>query len=227
MKIKQSKVVEISRTSIKFAAYNPRKKSDEVVKSLINNFKKIGYLGGIVYNKKTGNLVSGHKRVEALDKINKYTGKNDYMLRVEQIEVTDKVEKEQNIYMNNIEQQGEFDFELLADLAPDIDFDAAGLTDFQLDKISVFAPVKEPEIEEKQPEPEELTQEEKDKRKASVKDAKAKAVEKAYDEQDNATNSHLTIVFNKWDEKVEFCEMFGIDIDAKMIASKDFINKLE
>lgn len=226
MKIKQSKTEEINRSQIEFAAYNPRKKSDEVVKSLMNNFKKVGFLGGIVWNSTTGNLVSGHKRVEALDKIHKYDGKNDYKLKVETIAVDLTKEMEQNVYMNNIEQQGEYDYQKLAFIVPDIDMKAAGLTEFQIEKTAVFMPPKEIK-ETKQVKPPELTEEEKEARKEEVKAAKDSAKEKYFERHDNLTNSHVTIAFDTWDEKVSFLEMLGFDIEDKFIKGPEFLAKLE
>jgi len=228
MKIKQSETVEVNRTQISFAVYNPRKESPEIIASIKKNFKKVGFLGGLVWNERTGNLVSGHKRLETLDIINKYDGtvKTDYKLKVEKVDLDEKTEKEQNIYMNNIEQQGEYDFQKLADLVPDIDFEAAGLTDFQLEKISVFSPDIEIEHETEK-EKEELTATEKEERKEKVKEAKNTAYENTQTAHLNATQSHISIVFNDYNEKVEFCEMFGIDIETKLISSKDFIEKLE
>lgn len=230
MKLKESKTVEVSRSSIKEASYNPRKKSDEVVRSLIKNFKSVGYLGGVLYNKRTGTLISGHKRVEALDRMHKYTGKNDYTLKVEEIDVDEKTEMEQNIYMNNIEQQGEYDYEKLAFIVPKIDFSTAGLTEFQLEKTAVFAPPPpiQPDKEDDKPkEKEELSEVEKLERKEKVKEAKQKAQDQAQTSHENATNSHITIVFDTWDEKVEFCESFGLDIEGKFVSGSEFIEKME
>jgi len=58
-KIKQSETVMIKRSEIRFASYNPRKPDPVIVEEIKKNFKKVGYLGGIVFNKTTGNLVGG------------------------------------------------------------------------------------------------------------------------------------------------------------------------
>ena len=49
------------------ASYNPRKISPEQLKALGDALKVFGDLGGIVRNRKTGNLVGGHQRVKSLD----------------------------------------------------------------------------------------------------------------------------------------------------------------
>ena len=76
-KIKQSESIIIKRSKINFAPYNPRKEDKKVVEELKKNFKRVGFLGGICWNETTGNLVGGHKRLQALDLIYKYDGTNE------------------------------------------------------------------------------------------------------------------------------------------------------
>lgn len=49
------------------AAYNPRKISDAELAALKQSEEVFGDLGGIVFNRRTGNLVGGHQRVKTLD----------------------------------------------------------------------------------------------------------------------------------------------------------------
>ncbi|MDD2284711.1 MAG: ParB N-terminal domain-containing protein [Mariniphaga sp.] len=136
----KSETIEINRSNILFAPYNPRKKKEEIIKKLIKNFKEVGFLGGIVWNKTTGNLISGHQRITALDYIHKYDGTNDYLLKVEQVNLDLKTEKEQNIFMNSPDAQSEFDNILLGDLMGDIDFDNAGLNQETVEIIFAESP---------------------------------------------------------------------------------------
>ena len=137
-KIKQPQQVTIKRSEINFANYNPRKISDEARKQLRANLKRVGLLGGVVWNKTTGNLVSGHQRVSIMDDVNRYeNGKNDYELRVEVVELDEKTEKEQNIFMNNRSVQGEFDADMLKTMLSDIDFASAGLDEFDLQMLGI------------------------------------------------------------------------------------------
>lgn len=137
-KIKQPQQITINRSEINFAHYNPRKISNEARKQLKANLKRIGLLGGIVWNKTTGNLVSGHQRVSVMDDVNKYEdGHNDYEIRVEVVELDEKTEKEQNIFMNNRSVQGEFDTDMLETMLSDIDFSNAGLDEFDLQMLGV------------------------------------------------------------------------------------------
>lgn len=130
-KYNQSETVVIKRSQIKFAPYNPRKEDPEVIKKLKKNFKTVGYLGGIVWNRRSSYLVSGHKRVQTLDIINNYDGtpETNYEIKVEAVELDDKTEREQNIFMNSPSAMGEFDMEKMKVLVPEIDYQAAGLSE--------------------------------------------------------------------------------------------------
>ena len=137
-KIKQAQHITVRRSEINFANYNPREISDEARKMLKANLKRVGLLGGIVWNKTTGNLVSGHQKVAIMDEVNRYNdGDNDYVLEVDVAELDEKTEKEQNIFMNNRSVQGEFDDEMLKSMLSDIDFSNAGLDDFDLQMLGI------------------------------------------------------------------------------------------
>lgn len=222
-KINQSETVEINRSQASFSSYNPRKKSDEVIASIKRNFKKVGYLGGIVWNELSGNIVSGHKRLETLDIIYKYDGtpKTDYVLKVEKVSMDPKTEKEQNIYMNNKAVQGDFDYKILAGMTKDIDIANTGLTEFDINKMSVFVPDMEIELPAEKPKkkatPEEIE---------NLKELKKKIKNDFYDDHDNASKAHLTLVFEDYANKVAFMEMMELDIEQKMISGEAFAEKV-
>lgn len=139
-KIKQPESREIQRSQINFANYNPRKITPEARKKLKANLKCVGILGGIVWNEATGNLVAGHQRISVIDEVNKYnqeTKENDYVIRVEVVRMDEKTEKEQNVFMNNRNVQGEFDSDMLKDLLDGIDYNLAGLDDFDLNMLGI------------------------------------------------------------------------------------------
>lgn len=48
------------------ADYNPRRISPKAMQGLRASLTRFGELGGIVFNRRTGNLVGGHQRVKAL-----------------------------------------------------------------------------------------------------------------------------------------------------------------
>ena len=70
------------------------------------------------------NIVSGHQRISILDSLER---KKNYNLTVAMVDLSEKEEKEQNIFFNNTKVQGEFDTDILAEMLSDIDFECAGL----------------------------------------------------------------------------------------------------
>ena len=72
----KSESVELNRSAIHFADYNPRKLSEESRKTLKRGIKKFGLVGGIVVNKQTGlTVVSGHQRLTVMDELQKFPEK--------------------------------------------------------------------------------------------------------------------------------------------------------
>ena len=66
----KSESMELNRSAIHFADYNPRKLSDESRKTLKRGIKKFGIVGGIVVNKRAGlTVVSGHQRLAVMDEL--------------------------------------------------------------------------------------------------------------------------------------------------------------
>ena len=121
----------ISREQVNLAAYNPRFIDAENEKKLKKGLKKHGLVMPLVWNKRTGNLVGGHRRIEQLDKLEKGTY---YDLDIAVIDVDEREEKIINVQLNNQSMQGAFDFNLLGDLALDseIDFKEFGFDNFDV-----------------------------------------------------------------------------------------------
>lgn len=128
--IKKNKTITLKRSQINLADYNPRRITAEARKLLKKNLETVGLMGGIIWNKTTGNLVSGHQRLSLLDKDNKYKPatdgnppENDYELEVVEVELSIEDEKKQNIFLNNQNAQGMFDTDKLKVVMEDIKFD--------------------------------------------------------------------------------------------------------
>jgi len=98
------------------AGYNPRKITDLAKRGLIKSIQTFGYADPIIWNKRTGNIISGHQRYVAL--VEMYD--KDHEIDVNVIDVDDRTEKAMNIAMNNPEIQGVFDSEALDKLLHDI-----------------------------------------------------------------------------------------------------------
>ena len=225
MKIKQSETIVIKRSQIKFAAYNPRKKDAKVVEKLRKNFRKVGFLGGIVWNERTGNLVGGHKRTEALDLIHGYDGiaANDYEIKVERIDVDEKTEKEQNIFLNSKNAQGEMDFELLADMIGDIDIEAAAISDYDIGIIQSIVPDftfgDNSDIVNDINKMESVSKEQREQTKQKRKEMRNGTSEKRLP-------FYFTVTFDSYDLKAEFLESIGINGDDVFITGERFVKQI-
>lgn len=257
-KITQPESREIQRSIINLANYNPRKIAPEARKSLKANLKRIGLLGGIVWNEVTGNLVSGHQRVSIIDEVNKYnsdTKENDYLIRVEVVRMDEKTEKEQNIFMNNRSVQGEFDSDMLKDMLGGIDYNLAGLNDFDLSMLGIgdldFSIndeiwSKDNILNDSLYSIDEITKEgEENKRIDRSGDfysdskenqiARHNEVQKIKDrigrqnsfEKDNGMLSYVVLSFNSPTERANFMEMFGYEFDERYIDGNEFMNRIE
>jgi hypothetical protein len=131
----QKYVVErISREQIKNAPYNPRQIDDHARKKLAGNIGKKGLLDTLVWNKRSGNLVSGHQRLSVLDERAAKKGLTSYLLDVAVVDLSDKDEKEQNVFFNNASAQGTYDVDALGKLytSGDVDYKNAGHDDMDI-----------------------------------------------------------------------------------------------
>lgn len=123
----------ISRSEIKNAPYNPRIMDAKAKKRLKANISKHGLVSSLTWNKRTGNLVGGHQRLEQLDTLEK---SRDYELTVNVIDVDEREEAELNVLLNNPSMQGEWDFDKLANMTDEFGLDLKddlGFTDTDID----------------------------------------------------------------------------------------------
>lgn len=102
-----------SISDLKPAEYNPRKISGSGASGLRESIKSFGDISGIVWNSRTGNLVSGHQRVEQLRKLGGemkgnaiVVGEDVYRVRV--VDWPIEKEKAANVTANNPSIQGGF-----------------------------------------------------------------------------------------------------------------------
>lgn len=122
----------ISRQDIKNAPYNPRIIDKGAKKRLKEGLRKHGLVQPIVWNRRTGNVVGGHQRLDQLDALE---GRKGYDLTVSVIDVDEREEVEINVQLNNPSMQGEWDFDKLACVAEEFDlgFEEMGFSDFDVD----------------------------------------------------------------------------------------------
>lgn len=126
-----TEVTTIPRNKIKKADYNPRIIDDDNLKRLTKDIREHGLVTPLVWNKRTGILVSGHQRLAAMDKIHR---KDDYPVPVAVIDVDEKEEKQINVQMNNPSLQGSWDLDALSNLRDDgISFEDMGFNKADID----------------------------------------------------------------------------------------------
>ncbi len=209
------------RSQVSLNPYNPKKHSDKQVDGQRKNIKSFGYLGGIVWNKRTGNLIDGHRRLKALDQINKYDGTNDYPVKVEVVDFDDKQEKEQMTYMALGSTRP--DYQMIADYLPDIDPLSAGIDDYDLAQIESFLP-QEPVVVEAVDDL--ITPEVTMERRAVAKEQRRENNERAVMEQ-NDIEAYLTISFANAEEKQLFCDITGVSFSDKFIAGSEILHLIQ
>jgi hypothetical protein len=129
-KFQKFTMTRMARGDIKGAPYNPRKISSHAKKKLAANLKRVGLLGPVILNKRTGNLVGGHQRLACLDVLE---GSQDYQLDVSVVSLTEKQEKEQNLFLNNASAMGEWDLQALAPMLEDLNLEQTGFDGMELE----------------------------------------------------------------------------------------------
>lgn len=156
MKEKKLKAVKDLRS----APYNPRRVSPEALRGLGASLRNFGDISGIVWNARTGHLVAGHQRVEALRK------EHGDALRIEEgalvspdggrypirvVDWDDATEKAANVAANSPLLQGEFEQDALETLLREIrteitDFEELRLSDYLPPEVAPYEPNQEPEF---------------------------------------------------------------------------------
>nr|DAE93074.1 MAG TPA: ParB protein [Caudoviricetes sp.] len=232
--LKQSETITINRSQINLNPYNPKKHTDKEIKNQLANLKKVGFNGGIKWNKVTGNLIDGHRRIKAMDMYYKYDGTNEtnYQVKVEAVEFDEKTEKEQLTYeaLGNTRA----DYSLVAEYINDIDYTNLGLSDYDINEIFNFVVdingdtpqvetyddlITTPQVETKDL----PTYEEK---KEQVKQMKQQVKEKAIERQKDE-DAFITLSFSTYEAKSAFCEIMGIDPDERFAKGETVLNMIE
>ena len=126
---------KIAVADLRGAEYNPRKKlapGDAEFEKLKNSILEFGYVEPVIFNKKTGNVVGGHQRLEVL----RHLGHTEVDCVV--VELDDAKEKALNIALNKI--AGHWDEEKLTSLLQELsgggfDISLTGFEPDELDKL--------------------------------------------------------------------------------------------
>ena len=214
--IKQNEPVKIKRSQISLAGYNPRKITPEAKRKLKENLTKMGLMGGLVWNERTGNLVSGHQRISLLDADNKYdpkTKENDYDVFVTKVNLDEKEEKAQNIFFNNQSAMGFFDEDKLHEIMVDIEFtEMSGFS--KKNQITMFADSS-------------LTDEEYAKIAEQVENT-TKSLKKMHQDTTNEVDAnYIVLVFKNRGDKATLIDNLGITLDNGRFANAhEFLEEL-
>lgn len=226
--MKQSETKTIKRSQINLNPCNPKRHTDEQVRLQKKNLRQVGFLGGVVWNEASGNLIDGHRRIKALDQINKYDGtpETDYEIKVEATSLDDAQEKQQLTYMAIGNTKA--DYNLIAPYIESIDYASAGLShdeykqilslrdSVQVDNITswdddfIQPPVTTLEVQERTSE--EIAQEHAEKPKMTkeqVKAEKQKCTDVAVNRQEEE-DLYCIINFRDAEQKRIFCELLDI-----------------
>lgn len=191
----QKFIVEtIKRSQIKNAPYNPRIIDESAKEKLKKSLSEHGLVEPLIWNKKTGNLVGGHQRLEQLDQLEE---NKNYSLDVSVVAVDEREEATLNVILNNQSLMGDWDLEKLADLKLDFDID---FEDFGFDQYDVdFLFEGDDRFSELYETPEvEATKEEITKVRDSRRLAKDLMTER------NSANYYCMLVFKDEDERSNF-----------------------
>ena len=234
MTIKTSETSVIKRSQINLNPLNPKRHTEEAIKLQKKNMQKIGFLGGIVWNRITGNLIDGHRRVYAMDLLYRYDGSKeaDYDIKVEVCELDNKTEKEQLTYMAVGNTKADYD--LIAKYVNDIDIHNVGLSNSDIKDILSFTDTDIdaltdsidglilPSIEEEKTIPAEKTAEEK---KQHVKDVKEQVREIAEKRQADE-EAYIMLSFTNAENKQSFCDLLGIDVSEKFMKGEKLLEMI-
>jgi hypothetical protein len=212
----QHKPLLIKRSEIKMADYNPRRITPEARHKLEENLEKCGLMGGIVWNMTTGNLVSGHQRIAIMDKRNKYKANDpntDYDVWVTMVELGEKEEREQNVFLNNQSAMGFFDDEKLKSLMANINFsEATGFS--KKNQISLLGIT-------------ELTDKEYEKIAVAVSEQTSKYKAMSQNRGNEIDGFYIVLVFKNHNEKDTLCNNFGITLDdGRFIEGNAFVQAI-
>ncbi len=209
------KVERLHRSQIKTAPYNPRQIDDHAKKKLRGNLKEMGLLDALVVNKRTGNLVSGHQRLDILDALSKTGG--DYYLDFAVVDLDPKDEKQQNVFFNNPSTQGTYDPDAIGKMIAedDIDYAKAGF-----DKMDVQLLLEGTEYEvtmfDEETAPKSV-QDDLDQLDEIQRMRRERKAHRARDQEENDPEFYAVVVFPDRDAQSSFMQRVGMDKDDRYV----------
>ncbi len=206
-KTQSFEVMNVHRSEIKNAPYNPRTISKGAERRLKKGMKKFGLATTLTWNKRTGNLVSGHQRLKQMDLLE---GTVDYELTVSAVDIPLKDEMALNVQMNNQSMMGEFDIDSLIDMVDE----GAEMTDFGFSDSDIDVLFGDSELVTKFIDSSEV-EETKDTLR-DIKENRAEYAEQMKKEHD--ASYYFVVVCDSSDEREELFKKMGVPF------SEEFVN---
>lgn len=221
-KYQKFNMVEIARSEIKNAEYNPRTITKEAAKKLRKTLKEHGLVTPITHNKRTGNIVGGHQRIAALDSLHR---NSEFIIEVAQIDVDEQEEVKLNLLLNQTDIQGEYDWDKVKDLSEAFDIDLEGDALFDPSTLD-FAFAGDEDF---------LTGDEESAATQQAEIDKIKEMKKAGREARKGADDHflhnddymLTLVFENNDEKHNFMAKIEAPKEEKFMKARDVIKRMK
>ena len=232
--MKGSETITIKRSQINLNPCNPKRHTDAQIKQQKANLKKVGYLGGMVWNEESGNLVDGHRRLQALDLINKYDGtaETDYEVKVEAVRFDDKTEKEQLTYMSLGNSKA--DYNLVAEYIDQMDYENIGISEEEYNAILelhdsvgestietmedglVNTPMETLQVREETTD--EIMRQHEEKPKMTKEQVKAEKqfCDKVASDRQGMMDLYIVVKFSCVEEKEAFCDMNNLVCSSNM-----------
>lgn len=203
----------VHRSQIKLAKYNPRTIKKENAKRLKKNLSENGLVSTLVWNERTGNLVSGHQRIAALDALEH---NKNYDITVAAVDLDAKQEAKLNVLMNNKDLQGDFDVNQLENMMKEFDFSLED--DFGFDESTIDfmtggdenfgrAVDDTPAVKAEKAQIEDV----REARKSGKKDMAEK----------NDANNYITVFFKTADDRKKFMRSLGLSEWETTISQED------
>lgn len=195
-------IVEIHRSELKNAPYNPRVIDDTSREKLRRGLEKFKMLQPPVWNVRTGNLVSHHQRLAVLDEMH---GTDNYRLKVARVDLDDVREREANILLNNQETMGDFVLTELAELlkTPGLDLDGTGFDRADLFRVFGEDPLAAIDAEG--------SVDALDAMAANLRKAREAYEAIASKAQSSGDNYYCVVVFKDDEARLAFCTALGLE----------------
>lgn len=231
--LKQSETKVIKRSQINLNPINPKRHTDEKVGLQKKNLQKVGFLGGVVWNERSGNLIDGHRRIKAMDLYYKYDGsfETNYEVKVEVVYLDEKTEKEQMTYMAVGNTKADID--LIADYIGDIDYTDLGLSETEIGDILSLAGTENilldtlDDLLSTDSVPSDVFQNATpQEKKAHMKDVKQHVKDTARERQTNE-EAYVILSFSTFQAKSDFCDLMGGSTDDKFVKGEDVLKLIE